>query len=149
MKPVLGASSSSFSQMLVARPRESTLVHRLQQVNLQPYKQLQTSPSRRDLSPDPAKLTGRSPTLVEGRNRGLTDSRSNPQMSRSLSNVILPPPLEPPTRSFFESPGRSPYEVSYRENDELQFEEFPTSSMFNLWQLNFRTQGCSVSYHLI
>ena len=29
----------------------------------------------------------------------------------------------------------------------FEFDKFPTSSTFNFWHLNFRTEVCSVSYH--
>ena len=59
-------------------------------------KQQQTSPSPTEFLSRLEKLEKeRSPTPVEERNRGSTDSRSVPYRSKSLTNVILPP-LEPP-----------------------------------------------------
>ena len=51
-------------------------------------------------------------TPMEDRSRASTDSRSIPQIARSLPNVMLPPSVHIPSRSTFESPRRSPNDVS-------------------------------------
>ena len=70
------------------------------------------------------------------RNRVSTDSQSIPQLTRRLPNIILPPPLDPPCCCTFEPPRMSPYDVSCKEKERLEFEKFPTPSTFNDWQLN-------------
>ena len=65
-------------------------------------------------------------------------------MSRSLPNVILPPPLEPPIRSTFESPRTPVHDGFNREKDKLEFDKFPSTFIF--WQFNFWTEVCSGSY---
>ena len=62
--------------------------------------------------------------------------------TRSLPNVTLPPPSEPPSHSTFEPPRMSPYDDSYREKDNLEFENFPTLASLNCWHLTFRTEVC-------
>ena len=140
MRPVPGASSSSSSQVPVAMPREGPSVSSVASQGAA-FQAAAYLTEQKELFPRPAKLAGRNPTPVE--------DRSISQKSRSLPTVILPPPLEPPIRTTFESSRMSPYDVSYRERDNLEFEKTPTST-FNFWQLNFRTKGCSVSYiHLM
>ena len=82
-----------------------------------------------------------------GRKRGSTDSRSIPLMTQRLPHVILPPPLEEPCLSSLDLRRKSPYDVAYRVESKLFVESRKTLASFNCWQLNFRTDVCSVSDH--
>ena len=89
-----------------------------------------------EVFPRPSKLAGRSPTPMEERNRGSTDS-----------NVILPPPLGPPSHSTFEPPSLSPYEVFVQRRGQFGIREISHIVNVHFLRLNFRAEVCSGSYH--
>ena len=138
MKPVWEPAPVLFHRCRLPRLEEALLFHWWQQVKLQLCKAAADPFKPKEVFPRPAKLAVRSPTPVEDRNRGSTGSRFIPKMSRSVPDVILSPLSEPPVRSAIESP-----RISYG----VELEKFPTSSTFNFWQLNFRPEVCSASYH--
>ena len=114
------------------------MFHRWQQVKLQPSKQQQTSPSRRNASQDQRSLLGEGPRRWR---RGIAYRQIHGPLNsqqRSLPNVILPPLVEPPSYKTFAPPRISPFDVSYRDKDQLEFEKCPIPATYNHWQQIFK-----------
>ena len=68
---------------------------------------------------------------TEERHRASTYSLSIQQSTRSLPNVILPPPLQRPSYSTCAPPRKSPCDVSFVQRDKLEFEKCPTPATYN------------------
>ena len=92
--PVLGASSSSFSQVPVATPREGPFVSLVAASQATAFQAAADLPKSKELFPTPAKPAVRSPIPVEERNRGSTDSRSGQRNVGKFAECDLPPPVD-------------------------------------------------------
>ena len=97
--------------------------------------------------PKTSEASWEKPHASGGGNRGSTDSRSIPLVTQRLPTCDLATPLEEPCLSSLDLRRKSPDGVAYRVKSKLFVERFSTLATFNCWQLNFRTEVCSVSCH--
>ena len=137
-KLVVGASCLFISKKVFGSPH--LLFHRQQQATAPLL--MSTDISSKEVDP-----AGRNLLPTEEQNSVPVDSISQPQVSRSLPNIILPPTVGNTALFCTRISKDESYEVPLRERQKLEVEQFPTPSKFCYWQMIFRTEVCSGSCH--